>query len=1421
MTNTINGTAGGDLISGDTNPNDLNDLIFGHGGNDTILANNGNDTIWAGTGNDSVRGGKLNDTIYGEADNDTIYGDKGNDYIEGGLGHDIIHGGDGNDFINGNGDNDTIYGDAGDDTLHGGKDQDFLDGGAGNDSISSDKANDTLFGSSGNDTLNGGEGIDVAKYLGDASDYSFNINVQNTVITDNITTNGNDGVDQLFGIEILEFANNEKYDWDSGSNTWIKSGGSNPTSTTGISLFGTDFNDTLTGTEFNDSIHGQEGDDIIYGLGGDDTLVGGNNSNPYINDNYNTIHGGSGNDEISTVGLVYGGTGNDTIKGTGEFYGGDGDDIITTQIKAYTGTYGNILIENSVNGGTGNDYIEGITYGDTVDGGTGNDTLSLSSKFQLGGWLEVRRDSVTNEIQAITEVKNVTVSNIDVILTSDKFAFIRMGSEWVLNKDSNKLVSSKLLEATTEEVFINGVSQGTPTTGLYMVGGSGNDDITGGAFNDEIFGEDGNDTIRAGSGSDTIWGGNGHDLINGNGGNDTVNGEAGDDVLYGGKDNDIFDGGIGNDTLIGNKGNDFVEGGAGNDVVIFNGFISNYTIAGNVITDNTGYDGIDTISGIEKLQFIDANLIFDGVNSVWVEENYDPLLNTLINDQNTNEDAIFNFNISSNFVDPNNNSGTTIYNNTDVLTYSATLADGSALPSWLSFNSTTGLFSGTPLNPDLGIISVKVTADDGNGGTAEDIFDIDVQTVIPAMNVINGTSLSETINGTAGDDSINGQDGNDTINASDGDDVIDGGNGNDYLEGEAGQDIIYGDNGDDTIIGGNAHSGSVGDTLTGGLGKDIFLFKTQQDSTIGNTDIITDFEQGSDWIDVSALGINKLSDLTITQDTVLGITSVTKIYDTLKIDLNGVFTLTKEDFGIGDVNDGTAGDDYITGTDFADTIDSYTGNDTIIGLGGDDLIGGNAGTDIIIYRGNVADYDITYVGNSLSEISHKRNIDIFNDGNDSVSLDADYLQFTDEVLQYDGNVSWIHYNYYTIVATNIADQSVLEDALFNFDISSNFSDSDVGDILTYSATLADGSALPSWLSFNIATGLFSGTPLNADVGTISVKVTADDGKGNGTVNDIFDIVVNNTNDAPIVNNAIADDSATVDSSFSMILASNVFTDVDGDALSLSATLADGSALPAWLSFDANTKTFSGTPIAGNEGIVSVKVTADDGNGGTVDDIFDINVQAAAPAMNVINGTSASETINGTAGDDSINGDLGDDWINTNGGNDQVYGGDGKDTVIGANGAELIYGNDGDDYLASEGGNDTIYGGAGNDFFSSGGTGSDDDYLVGEAGNDHLRSGAGNDTLIGGIGADLFNGGSGNDTFVYEALTDSTTTSMDIIEDFSAGYDILDLSAITSITSLSDLTISTVSWNTRVDDNSSDFSIELTGSVGLTASDFIF
>jgi len=100
-----------------------------------------------------------------------------------------------------------------------------------------------------------------------------------------------------------------------------------------------------------------------------------------------------------------------------------------------------------------------------------------------------------------------------------------------------------------------------------------------------------------------------------------------------------------------------------------------------------------------------------------------------------------------------------------------------------------------------------------------------------------------------------------------------------------------------------------------------------------------------------------------------------------------------------------------------------------------------------------------------------------------------------------------------ILVSQINDVTIDEDAVYSYDASVNFTDVDSGDTATYTATLADDSALPSWLSITSA-GVLSGTPLNANVGAIDVKVTHADAASE-SVSDAYTLTVANTNDAPV------------------------------------------------------------------------------------------------------------------------------------------------------------------------------------------------------------------------------------------------------------------------------------------------------------------
>ena len=157
-----------------------------------------------------------------------------------------------------------------------------------------------------------------------------------------------------------------------------------------------------------------------------------------------------------------------------------------------------------------------------------------------------------------------------------------------------------------------------------------------------------------------------------------------------------------------------------------------------------------------------------------------------------------------------------------------------------------------------------------------------------------------------------------------------------------------------------------------------------------------------------------------------------------------------------------------------------------------------------------------------------------------------------------------------------------------------------------------------------------GDSTKEDSGDVTVTVAAGAGYTVGAANSASVTVNDDDNAAPTVANEIPNQSATAGTAFSFQFAADTFADTDtGDTLTYTATKGDDSDLPAWLTFAASSRTFSGTPPAADVGTLSVKVTASDGDGGTVSDTFDIVVAAAdtAPAFSsaAVNGDKLTIT----------------------------------------------------------------------------------------------------------------------------------------------------------------------------------------------------
>ncbi|MYJ53786.1 MAG: hypothetical protein F4090_02550 [Nitrospira sp. SB0672_bin_25] len=121
------------------------------------------------------------------------------------------------------------------------------------------------------------------------------------------------------------------------------------------------------------------------------------------------------------------------------------------------------------------------------------------------------------------------------------------------------------------------------------------------------------------------------------------------------------------------------------------------------------------------------------------------------------------------------------------------------------------------------------------------------------------------------------------------------------------------------------------------------------------------------------------------------------------------------------------------------------------------------------------------------------------------------------------------------------------------------------------------------------------------------------------------------NSPPTVAKAIPDLFAEAGSVFIYSLPAGTFTDSDDDSLTYNAVLKDGSALPEWLDFNLTHTILEGIPGDGNAGTLTIRVTADDGNGGTVSDEFDLTVAASAPkaVLSLAGPASALEGDSGT------------------------------------------------------------------------------------------------------------------------------------------------------------------------------------------------
>ena len=113
-------------------------------------------------------------------------------------------------------------------------------------------------------------------------------------------------------------------------------------------------------------------------------------------------------------------------------------------------------------------------------------------------------------------------------------------------------------------------------------------------------------------------------------------------------------------------------------------------------------------------------------------------------------------------------------------------------------------------------------------------------------------------------------------------------------------------------------------------------------------------------------------------------------------------------------------------------------------------------------------------------------------------------------------------------------------------------------------------------------------------GRLSFEWTGSDGKAFAAAAATVNLAIASVNDAPNVFTAIPDQRATAGTPFRLLVPDNAFRDGDvGDALTYSATLANGDPLPGWLAFEPTTRTFSGTPAREDAASLRINIRATD------------------------------------------------------------------------------------------------------------------------------------------------------------------------------------------------------------------------------------
>ncbi|MBX7457183.1 hypothetical protein K3152_02890 [Qipengyuania sp. 1NDH17] len=230
--------------------------------------------------------------------------------------------------------------------------------------------------------------------------------------------------------------------------------------------------------------------------------------------------------------------------------------------------------DDSLYGGAGWDTLEGGEGNDYLDGGNGRDTASYATALE-GVIVDLASSEVQDTVGAgldmLVDMENLIGSTFDDTLGGSEVVNSIVGG--LGNDVITGLGGSDALFGESGDDTLTGGNGWDQLNGGdgddIMYGGNGGDGFQGGNGRDFIFGEAGTDRAWLGSGNDVAYGGADDDMLNGQAEDDTLHGGGGNDTLNGGGQDDQLIGGAGDDVLIGGWGRDTLNGGTGADTFVF------------------------------------------------------------------------------------------------------------------------------------------------------------------------------------------------------------------------------------------------------------------------------------------------------------------------------------------------------------------------------------------------------------------------------------------------------------------------------------------------------------------------------------------------------------------------------------------------------------------------------------------------------------------------------------------------------------------------------------------------------------------------------------------------------------------------------------------------------------------------------------